>query len=128
MRNYSLNFIEYGILGKYSGATCPPHKPLPKKFQFLKGRGLFCTGHTLSFLGPKWESPITGGGWVESLLHSRIFNNIPQTRSNFASQIVYHTHSRFSINRSFCQMCQNCITAENNAARKLHYIVMLFWF
>ena len=29
-----------------------------------------------------------------------------------------HTHSSFSVNRSFCQICQNCIR-EKNSAKKL---------
>ena len=28
-------------------------------------------------------------------------------------------YPRFSVNRSFCQICQNCITAEKNAFKKL---------
>ena len=67
MRNYSLNFIEYGTLGKYSGGLhhqSTTQTP-PLEVPILEGGGVFCTGHALSFLGPPWESPIPGGGWVE---------------------------------------------------------------
>ena len=31
----------------------------------------------------------------------------------------YQRHSSFSINRSFCQICQNCIRSEKNSAKNL---------
>ena len=62
------------------------------------------------------------------------FNMLNQLRSSFALLLAFEglsaslslangllclTESRFSVNRSFCQIFQNCIKAEKNAAKKL---------